>query len=101
VKRRRPERDIRQHAGVEAVFVPVPLSSNANSDSGTVNREKPQSKQTESFGNSQMPGLSKFFRPEEWMSISAENSAILTDLHDIQDITNSYIALHYSESERE
>jgi hypothetical protein len=50
-------------------------ASRANSLSGIVNREAPQSKQTNTFGNSQTVGLVKFLQPGKWMLISAGNSA--------------------------
>jgi hypothetical protein len=49
-------------------------ASDASSALGTVNCEKPQSKQTKSFGNSMTPELSRFMIPPRWTSISAENS---------------------------
>jgi hypothetical protein len=69
----------------EAPFAPVPLASNAISDSGTVKCEKPQCKQIKSFGNTQTPGLSRFLRSE--CATSAVNSASLPDPHDRQDIS--------------
>ena len=69
-----------------APFVPLPLESNANSDSGTVNCEKPQAKQTKSFGNTKTPGSSTFLRLRKWMTISAANSDSLLDPHNRQDI---------------
>jgi len=53
-----------------------------------VNREEPQSKQTDTFGNAKMPGLSMFLRPLKWIIISAVNSASLADVHTAQDITH-------------
>ena len=47
-----------------------------------LNREKPQFRQTSSLGNNQKPGLSKFASPGKWASISAVNSACLTDWHE-------------------
>ena len=73
----------------EAPFVPLPPESNANSDSGTVNCEKPQAKQTKSFGNTQTPGSSTFLRLRKWMIISAANSDSLRDPHNRQDISAS------------
>jgi len=51
-----------------------------------VKREEPQSKQIETFGNAKTPGLSMFLMPLKWISISAVNSASLTDVHTVQDI---------------
>jgi hypothetical protein len=42
---------------------------------GIVNRETPQSRQTDSFGNNHTPGLSRFSGPDKWTIISAVNSA--------------------------
>jgi hypothetical protein len=39
-----------------------------------VNREEPQSKQIETFGNANTPGLSMFLMPLKWISISVVNS---------------------------
>ena len=74
--------------GTEAAPVSVPLPSNANSVSGTVNHVKPQSKQTKSFGNIQTVGLSRLLRPRKWTLISELNSASLPDAHIKQGITN-------------
>jgi hypothetical protein len=62
--------------------------SKARSFSATVNRETPQSKQTETSGNTKMPGLTRCSIPEKWIIISAVNSASLTDAHDTQGMTN-------------
>jgi hypothetical protein len=50
------------------------------------NREQPQSKQTETFGNTKTPGLARCLRPEKWIIISEVNSACLLDLHSAQRI---------------
>jgi|HubBroStandDraft_4_1064222.scaffolds.fasta_scaffold742150_1 hypothetical protein len=55
------------------------LASSANSFFDAVNREKPQSKHTKTFGNARMPGLSIFRMPLKWIIISAANSAKLLD----------------------
>ena len=62
-------------------------ASNASSDLGTVNCEKPQSKQTKAFWNINTLGLSRFLRPLRWTIISKENSTCLTEAHIAQDIT--------------
>jgi len=69
--------------------VPAPVASNANSDSGTVNCEMPQSRHTKTFGNTQTPGLFRFLEPEneKWMTISAVNSASVLDPHNRQGIS--------------
>jgi hypothetical protein len=51
------------------------MASRANSVSGMINREEPQSKHTKTFGNANKPGLSMFVRPQKWIIISAVNSA--------------------------
>jgi hypothetical protein len=43
--------------------------------SGVVNREKPQSRETKSLGNTQTGGLSRFLRPGKWTRISVPNPA--------------------------
>jgi hypothetical protein len=53
-----------------------------------VNREEPQSKQIETFGNANTPGLSMFLMPLKWISISVVNSTSLADVHTMQDITH-------------
>jgi hypothetical protein len=73
---------------VEASLAEAPPASSANSVFGVVNHEKPQSKQTKSFGNAHTPGLSRSLKFGKWMIISAENSARLPVAHDKQDITN-------------
>jgi hypothetical protein len=40
-----------------------------------VKREEPQSKQTKTFGNTRIPGLSMFLKPLKWIIISVVNSA--------------------------
>jgi len=45
---------------IKVSLVIVPLTSRANSVSGVMNREKPQSKQTKTFGNTRTPGLARF-----------------------------------------
>jgi hypothetical protein len=71
-----------------AVFA-AQLASDSNSSSRTVNREEPQSKQTRSVGKTKTPGSSTFLRPAQWINISVENSASLSDLHNIQGMTTS------------
>lgn len=61
-------------AVVERAF---PAFSFCNSASGMVNSEKPQSKQTETFGNNKTLGLLMFLLPEKWIIISAVNSAAI------------------------
>jgi hypothetical protein len=68
---------------VAALSVPA---SRTKSFLGVVNREAPQSKQTNTFGNNQTLGLVKLSDPEKWIFISAGNSASLRDRHDGQDI---------------
>src|SRR6266403_1640610 len=65
--------------GAQGYVVKVAFATDSNSVSGTVNREKPQSKQTTSFGNNKTPGLSKCLSPGKCTSMSAVNSACLTD----------------------
>jgi len=60
--------------------------SRHNSVSGSVHWVKPQSKQTTSLGNAITEGLSRFFRPEKWMFISAPNSVWFCDPHDLHAI---------------
>jgi len=45
---------------IEVSQVIIPLTSRANSVSGVMNREKPQSKQTKTFGNTRTPGMARF-----------------------------------------
>ena len=59
-----------------------PFLRRPNSPSGRVNRERPQSKQTRTFGNANTTGLAMCFIPEKWITISVGNSISFTDLHD-------------------
>jgi hypothetical protein len=70
-------------------WVEVPgarLASCDNSFFGVVNREKPQSKQIKTFGNTNTLGLSRLWRPLEWTFTSALNSLWRPDPHDAQSI---------------
>jgi len=73
---------------VDCSLFEAPLASNANSSSGTLNREEPQSKQTKTFGNSQTPGLSRFLSPMKWSIISAEKLPWFSEAHAGQDINS-------------
>jgi hypothetical protein len=83
---------------VEAPFAPAPLASDTNSDFGPVKYDEPQSKQTKSFENALTPGLSRFFKPEKWMIISAVNSVSLPDPQNRQDIKASHRNLRLKEA---
>jgi hypothetical protein len=58
-------RDNQLNSCVHRSLAAIPAASDTSSVSGTLNRAKPQSKQTKSFGNSQTPGLSIFLSPEK------------------------------------
>jgi hypothetical protein len=60
---------------VETSVLILSPSSRAKSAFGVVNREKPQFKQTKTFGKTKTPGLSTLLRPLKWIIISAVNSA--------------------------
>lgn len=62
----------------------APPASRANSPSGVLNCEDPQSMHTKTLGNRRIPGLSRFFRPRKWRFTSATNSAWRLDAHDGQ-----------------
>src|SRR5580700_8075027 len=55
------------------------LASCDSSVPGVVKSEEPQSRHTNSFGNTKTPGLSIFSRPWKWILISAVNSAWLAE----------------------
>ena len=59
----------------EVRAVDAPLASRANSFSGILNRETPQSMQIRILGDSKTPALSRFCRPGKCTFISAVNSA--------------------------
>jgi Response regulator containing a CheY-like receiver domain and an HTH DNA-binding domain len=78
---------------VDCSLFRAPLASNANSSSGTLNREEPQSKQTKTFRNSQTPGLSRFLSPMKWSIISAEKLPCFSEAHAGQDINSPPVSL--------
>jgi len=80
-----------QHSAdrVEVPLVRIPLASIANSVSGVVNREEPQTRQTKTFGKNKTPGLSIFLKPRKWMFISAANSQWFSELHNRHDTVAS------------
>src|SRR5277367_74134 len=83
-----PDHSARQPAAaiVNTSLGGVVAASSFNSVSGTVNCEKPQFKQTTSFGNTKTPGLSTFLKPLGWSFASAANSIPLSNAHAGQDI---------------
>jgi hypothetical protein len=65
----------RSVAGLMLQSLVLRLASSAKSVPDVVNPEKPQSKQTKTFGKAKTPGLSMFLRPRKWIIISVMNSA--------------------------
>ena len=82
-----PRRSAHQPAAVVSRSPGRVAASNANSDSGVVKREKPQFKQTTSFGNTKTQGVPRFLRLLGWTITSAANSTSLSNIHARQDIS--------------
>src|SRR5277367_6820927 len=78
------------HALAEDATVPPVLASfpsRHNAFSGMANSAKPQSRQTESLGNTKTGGLSRFLSPERWTLISELNFRWFSERQDLHTIS--------------
>jgi hypothetical protein len=62
----------------------IPSLGRRKSESRVANRAEPQSKQTKILGNARTPGFTRCLGPLKWIMISAVNSALFWEEHDLQ-----------------
>src|SRR5438874_1314412 len=74
-------------SGVEDEPFLAPLTRFANWVFVVLNRERPQSKHTNTLGKARTPGWSREWKSRKWRFTSAVNSACRLDAHDGQYIT--------------
>jgi hypothetical protein len=75
-------------------FPECPAASEASLASGTENRATPQSRQINTVGNNQTPGLFTFLSPTKCSMISLPNSTGLPTRHDGHDIRCLSLMIH-------